>query len=125
MTTQRRLIGYWRNELHPEYPDPADLVDESWDENERHAVWAYTVGGTMAYSFMGLSPCRQCGKPNGALELTDGVYQWPDGLAHYVMEHAVRLPQEFVDHALSRLDALEAESADPAWWLTETTPKTD
>jgi hypothetical protein len=33
---ERRLIGYWRNEKHPEYPDPTDLVDESWDAEERH-----------------------------------------------------------------------------------------
>jgi hypothetical protein len=30
--------------------------------------------------------------------MTDGVYCWPEGLAHYVKEHDVRLPDEFVTH---------------------------
>ena len=27
---------------------------------------------------------------------------WPEGLAHYVEVHAVRLPDEFIDHMRSR-----------------------
>jgi hypothetical protein len=46
----------------------------------------------------GLSPCRLCGQLNGSAEYTDGTYVWPEGLAHYVMEHDVRLPDEFVSH---------------------------
>jgi hypothetical protein len=30
--------------------------------------------------------------------MTDGVYCWPEGLAHYINEHDVRLPAEFVAH---------------------------
>ncbi|HEY1188039.1 MAG TPA: hypothetical protein VGE74_10300 [Gemmata sp.] len=32
----------------------------------------------------------------GGRDLTDGVWMWPEGLAHYVECHAVRLPDEFV-----------------------------
>jgi hypothetical protein len=32
----------------------------------------------------------------GGRDLTDGVWMWPEGLAHYVERHAVRLPDEFV-----------------------------
>lgn len=28
--------------------------------------------------------------------MTDGIYCWPEGLAHYVRHHQVRLPEEFV-----------------------------
>jgi hypothetical protein len=117
----RRLIGYWRNERHPEFPDPQSLVDAAWDEDERHKVWAYLSSGTMVVSYMGLSPCRFCGEDNGALEYTDGVYQWPEGLAHYVREHSVRLPSEVVAHAVERLGSLEATSASLDWWLAQTT----
>ncbi|WP_185444463.1 hypothetical protein [Kribbella qitaiheensis] len=114
----RRLIGYWRNEMHPEYPDPKDLVDESWNEDERHVVWAYLCSGTMIMSFMGLSPCRLCGQPNGALEFTDGVYQWPEGLAHYVIDHDLRLPQQVIEHAVAKIDLLEESKASLDWWLS-------
>jgi len=116
----RRPIGYWRNERHPEFPEPQSLVDATWDDDERHMVWAYLSSGTMVVSGMGMSPCRICGEDNGAVEYTDGVYQWPEGLAHYVSEHAVRLPGEVVAHAVQRLDSLEATSASLDWWLAQT-----
>jgi hypothetical protein len=118
--TSLRHIGYWRNSEHPEYPDPADLVDESWDEGERHAAWFYLSSGTMIRAYMGLSPCRICGQNNGALEFTDGVYQWPEGLAHYVYAHGVRLPAELVEHALRQLDDFETAEVSLNWWLDVT-----
>lgn len=116
----RRLIGYWRNEQHPEYPDPQSLVDSTWDEDKRHVVYTYLCSGTMVAAYMGLSPCRLCGEHNGALEYTDGVYQWPEGLAHYVSEHSVRLPAEVVAHAIEKLEALEATRPSLDWWLGQT-----
>lgn len=50
---------------------------------------------------MGYSPCRLCGDNDGALELSDGVFVWPEGLRHYVVDHGVRLPQEFVSHVVT------------------------
>src|SRR4051794_37585642 len=118
---ERRLIGYWRNERHPGFPEPHALVDGAWDEDERRMVWAYLSSGTIVASYMGMSPCRFCGEHNGALEYTDGVYQWPEGLAHYVSGHGVRLPGEVVAHAVERLASLEATSASLDWWLAQST----
>lgn len=117
---KRRLIGYWRNEQHPEFPDPASFVDASWDEDERHEVWAYLASGTVIVSSMGTSPCRICGEDNGASEYTDGRYQWPEGLAHYVGEHGVRLPEDVVAHVRARLDSLDAATPSLDWWLAQT-----
>lgn len=118
----RRILGYWRSEMHPEYPDPANWVDSQWDTKERESVAVYLGSGLVAVAFMGYSPCRICGIDNGNLELTDGTYQWPDGLVHYVEEHGVRLPQEFVEHAVRELELLEAPgSASDAWWLSAST----
>lgn len=33
--------------------------------------------------------------------MSDGTWLWPEGLSHYVREHGVVLPEEFVVHALS------------------------
>jgi hypothetical protein len=87
-----QVIGYWRNEQHPDYPDPRALVDPTWDRDDRRAVVDYLRGGTAYVAAAGLSPCRFCGKSNGSAELTDGALAWPEGLAHYLEEHDVRLP---------------------------------
>ena len=114
-----RLIGYWRSEREPDWPDPHDFIDATWDSEARHVVIHYLQGGTIAAAYRGLSPCRICGAHNGANLLTDGTYAWPDGLVHYVVEHRLRLPTEFVDHAVSRMDAIEAADVDRDWWLAQ------
>jgi hypothetical protein len=110
------LLGYWRRDGHPEWPDPADFVDPDWDDVERHMTSLYVARGTIAKTFRGYSPCRFCGINNGDLEYTDGEYIWPSGLVHYIDEHAVRLPASFVTHAVQRLEEIEAATVDDAWW---------
>lgn len=111
-----RLIGYWRNDQHPEYPDPHDLVDEDWDEDDRYAVGLYFSQGTYLRGFMGLSPCRFCGEHNGSGEFTDGVMVWPEGLTHYIEDHGVRLPSAIESYVLARMDRLEAATVSTDWW---------
>jgi hypothetical protein len=45
---------------------------------------------------------------------------WPDGLSHYVSDHGVRLPDEFVQHASSRTESLEEAERDLEWWRSAT-----
>jgi hypothetical protein len=141
--TTPRLLGYWRLEL-PEtdpdewyrnqllqWPDVTLLVDPDWREDERRRVGEYLQRGTRVNQMRGLSLCRFCERRNGSAELADGVYCWPEGLAHYVSEHDVRLPEEFVAHVLSqpprrwftrlprwkrrRYEEIYVE-VDPSWW---------
>ncbi|TWD73097.1 hypothetical protein FB561_6982 [Kribbella amoyensis] len=58
-----------------------------------------------------------CGKANGSVELTDLLYIWPEGLAHYVKEHDVRLPERFVRHTESQLELMDDVEVDETWWL--------
>ena len=111
-------IGYWRSENSPEWPDVADFVDTSWDEDERYTVSATLRRATAVGHCMGFSPCRICGKQNGTSEFSDGTYIWPEGLAHYIADHAVRLPQSLVEHALETMDRLESAPIETAWWKT-------
>jgi hypothetical protein len=122
-----RLIGYWRSELpetHPrfsgaralewtrirelerertlQWPVAAMLVDQTWPEDDRRRVSEYLQRGKRVNQMRGFSRCRFCDRPNGSAELTDSVYCWPEGLSHYVSEHDVRLPEEFVAHVLSQ-----------------------
>lgn len=115
-----RLIGYWRSDRDPQYPHPSAFVDPNWDEDERAFVVHYLRRGMTARAYMGYSPCRMCDKQNnGSLQVTDGVYTWPEGLAHYVIDHAVRLPQAFVEHAYDHEDALGEAVVDETWWLEQ------
>jgi hypothetical protein len=115
-----RLLGYWGSSGDTRFPDPAALIDAEWDAEERDDVGSYLRSGLVVRAFMGYSTCRLCWfAQNGSLELTDGVYAWPQGLAHYVTEHNVRLPHEFVEHMRTMEDALDAATIDPAWWLSQ------
>lgn len=125
-TSQRRVdvrlnrLGYWLGPDESGWPDPRLFVDNAWDADECAEVALHLWQGIIARRYMGLSKCRFCGAPNGALELSDGVYIWPEGLAHYVEEHGVRLPQRFVHHVNALQDSLEDAVVDDEWWRSLT-----
>ncbi len=117
------LIGYWRREagngwsFDDRWPAPANFVDRSWDVDERDAVSDYLRRGFVVRAYMGYSPCRLCDREtNGNLELSDGVYVWPEGLSHYVLDHGVRLPEPFVAHVMARIEDFETAGRDESWW---------
>jgi hypothetical protein len=87
-------------------PHPARLVWAGSDPVELSGVLAYLRAGQEWIQFRGWSYCRfECGIAPSALgdrDLTDGVWVWPEGLAHYVEMHSVRLPKEFIDHMRSQ-----------------------
>jgi hypothetical protein len=107
------------------YPNPHDFVNpmfwESLDERfkEHKKTWIstkkpFTKKDVIHYlsgkhlikcnAYMGWSDCRICGKMNGSHEWTDLHYIWPEGLAHYVKKHDVRLPDEFLIHIMNNLN---------------------
>jgi hypothetical protein len=103
-----KIIGYWgKNGNDQRYPWPQDYVDESQTETMINTIADYLDGGKFFEGYLGWSNCRICGCENGATELSDGVYVWPKGLSHYVREHKVRLPNEFVQHVIDKLEDME------------------
>lgn len=118
------LIGYWRSPMEPEFPDPSRFVDLSWSEEERDMVVAHLESESAIWAQAGLSYCRFCGQDNGSAEMSDGIYLWPEGLAHYLRAHHVRLPDVFVQHVRTGARAdrpqLGPEGAFPQvdmdWW---------
>ncbi len=94
-------IGFWFNERAPSgYPRPQLLVGKM---PQRARVLAYLRAGSVFEAYRARSFCRfACGaRAMGHRDLSDGVYLWPEGLAHYVEAHAVTLPPHFVQHALA------------------------
>jgi len=60
---------------------------------------------------------------NGCTELCDDMWCWPEGLAHYVEKHGIRLPDEFVAHAAERgfepaPPAEDQFTSDDGFWRT-------
>lgn len=126
------LIGYWHSEDEPFWPDPAWFVDDDWATSERGRVLTYLRGGVTPWAAAGPNWCRfRCeDRWCGSVELSDGHYLWPEGLAHYVERHGVRLPHEFVIHALDAdLRAAPRRMAhglghddvavDKSWWMQQ------
>lgn len=108
-------IGYWSGR-EPGWPDVRDFVDETWDQDERIDTVLYLRHGLVARAYLGPSECRFCGKHNGSLELTDMVYLWPEGLEHYVKDHGVRLPAQFVEHVRAQAMVMDDLEVDDSWW---------
>ena len=116
-----RLIGYWAHPDHESrWPDPRRFIDEAWDSEQRALVAGYLQRGLVARLFMGPARCRLCGRGVGNEEWSDGVFIWPEGLGHYVEEHSVRLPQEFIDHVEGHLTAFDDLEIDADWWTQVT-----
>lgn len=75
----------------------------------------------------GHSYCRICEiENNGYREKSDGVYLWPEGFLHYVTEHDLRPPKEFIEHCLEDpkkpnldhfdFDGMTALEINDEWW---------
>ena len=100
----RRAIGYWFNVYGPEgshLPDPRRLVDEGEPTAERRQrderIARYLDDGVRINEELGFSYCRfDPDHDVGTCDQTDGTWVWPERLSHYVLEHRVRLPEEFV-----------------------------
>ena len=106
----RTKVGFWRSVgkvKFPQYehlPHPREFVDESWAVSERASVTdillSLTIPGVDFRQYRGLSPCRFCGERNGSKEYYTNEFRWPEGYVHYVEEHAVKPPQEFIEYLL-------------------------
>ncbi len=95
-------VGYWWSEdEYPMLPHPRHLVEPGWRQQERDMILAYLRAGHPYAYWPGYSWCRfACGiaeEKMGDKDFTDGEWTWPEGLAHYVECHAVRLPEPFVE----------------------------
>jgi hypothetical protein len=105
MSQQVHLVGYWAGAYEgDDLCLPQEIVG-SLPDDVRARVADYLDSGDLHESYRGYSWCRfDCGIPceeMGSAERTDGVWAWPEGLSHYVREHGVILPDDFIAHALS------------------------
>jgi hypothetical protein len=113
-----RRVGYWVNDREEDrersqvgrsikapspqvdFPHPAAIIAALGARPPDMRVVHYLRNGIHADLWMGCSYCRlRCGVPDsemGSFDLTDGLWLWPEGLAHYVEAHGLPLPEEFI-----------------------------
>lgn len=116
------LIGYWLGSLSDDdFLAPQEVMFQL-PVDLREPVAGYLDRGVHVEQYRGSSWCRFfCGLThNGSSELSDGEWVWPDGLAHYVREHGVLLPETFIENALegapiSQDTTFDAEVSDAFW----------
>ncbi|ANE50117.1 hypothetical protein [Flavisolibacter tropicus] len=132
---QPKAIGYWKSVSLPDLPDPHNFIDFSISTEQRQAIIQYLENGLAFFHYLGHSFCRfNCGKPEwemGCSDLTDGTFAWPEGLSHYIKEHSVWLPSEFIEHAMSnmnfdktKIDQRKLAQKNDAWWKCFTSLQT-
>lgn len=126
MANTRILIGYWNNssDNYPQYPMPVSqgIIDAS-DCKFHDRIAEYLDAGDRVNQYRGISVCRFDGHGNGTAERCDDKYVWPDGLAHYVRDHHVVLPDEFIEHIITnnfevpQSDHKSIVEKDETFWL--------
>ena len=94
-----KLIGYWQEDKTA-WMHPSKYVNPNWKVEDKSQIIQYLNKGVPLFAFLGVSHCRfDCGIDDVAMghrELTDGEWIWPEGLAHYVEYHSVKLPDQFI-----------------------------
>ena len=100
MRTDLRQEGMWRWERQPDLPTPVTDVD--WPGREDFLEHLAAVEeAAHQFHFKGFSICRVCGEVNGSSSFTSGIWEWPDGFAHYIRDHGVRPTPDFEAFILS------------------------
>jgi hypothetical protein len=103
-----KFIGYWNSEHYFSrqtfnLPMPQNCIGFNWNEKEK--VIFYIKNGTDFSYWKGKSFCRfGCQNVDmGSKDLTDEIYVWPEGYAHYLEKHNVKPPRELINHILNIL----------------------
>lgn len=106
-----KKIGFWLYKQpsdinHTEQEDGITLSwpveDPNWDQEEKKIVLDKLQSGRQGKAYKGSSVCRLCGIRNGSSEMYDSRFLWPNGFIHYVEDHNVKPPQDFIDYCIKK-----------------------
>jgi hypothetical protein len=105
-----KRIGYWIESLRDTVNLPPQELVRAMDDDVRRTLSDYLDSGEVHQTYRGTSWCRFfCGHQMGCRDFSDGEWIWPEDLGHYVREHSVALPPEFVEHVLADTPAIGRE----------------
>jgi hypothetical protein len=91
--------------------------------------WAvnYLKSGHVALRWKGYDDCRICKQTLGTKCLTDGTFIWPEKIEHYLEEHDILFPDEFVLHMNKqrwrispqlKIKELSSNNTDESFWMS-------
>jgi len=99
-----RWYGRWKEDAHDtaieQFPSIIDVSGAEWDEDEIQKVASYLRSGAIAIASPGIARNVVDGTQFAATTSwrSDGVWLWPDTLAHYLERYRIRLPAKLIDH---------------------------
>ncbi len=94
--TPANMIGYWT-------PSGREITEDPTWKKRNQKVYRSIVKFLTEEPFddevcyKGLSPCRICGKLNGAAEYTKEELSFPEGYVHYIRDHNVVPDKRLID----------------------------
>jgi hypothetical protein len=93
-------IGYWRQRQD----SPEDLpwpIEGHLPQETKEKIARYLSDGKITAHWRGWSTCRICGKMNGSVCKTDGEFEYPEGYAHYILDHNIQPDGELLAKVLT------------------------
>lgn len=94
------VFGYWRSNTthYTDLPHPLEFVDNNWNTAERNDIINILSTAQVHQSWMGWSNCRICGIMNGSRCMNYKGLIFPEGLIHYIKDHAVKPPNNILKY---------------------------
>lgn len=93
--------GIWADSDDPtsEFPSLQSAIDRSWNQPDKGQLVRYLSQAPIAVAGGAIMTCRLCTSqvPMTTFQ-SDGIWLWPKGLVHYVVQHFVVLPDRLVEH---------------------------
>ena len=119
-----RWFGFWADfDKVNKLPHSRDFKDREWAPRKLKEILNYLTSAPVAIaSTAERSPCGFCGKGyfDPGCFRSDGLWLWPDSLAHEVTEHQIRLPDAFLAHmeeaGFTPPDTLDSNQIDNLPW---------
>lgn len=103
MIELEKKIGFWKNDSNTEEGrKEVEAAQGSITDEERKAIVSYIESSKMSVGYMGWANCRVCGERLGALDMRtpDNNFVFPERYEHYITEHNVRPPEDFIKAAI-------------------------
>jgi hypothetical protein len=95
-------VGFWNS---PSRRDggiqEVEAAKGELSNDECDAVLAFIKGSGINMAYRGMARCRACDEMLGSCRMLtpDAAFVFPQLYEHYIVEHGVRPPQEFIDAA--------------------------
>lgn len=89
-------VGFWRDEESSTENLPFPIKRKNKRDIDFLALLKEVESKAKKLRWRGFSKCRLCGQINGSISYVYNGFEWPSGLRHYVEEHNIDLPDNFV-----------------------------